>query len=98
MQGEPMSKFASNVEAIVTRLSAAYIAKSGKRYEDDTHSGCLFAALDAGEPEVKGFPDGDLQNLDDIETRMGFILNGEFLTRKETDLRFGFQLAEEQDS
>lgn len=82
----------------MTRLSAAYVAKSGRRYEDDSHSGCLFAALDAGEPEVRGFPDGELQNLSDIETRMGFVLDGEFLTRQDTDERFGFQLAEEQDS
>ena len=67
--------------------------------KDVTHSDCLLAARDAGEPEVDGFPDCDSAlDLPDIEARMGFIApEGHFLTRDETEARFGFYLAEEQD-
>lgn len=78
-------------------FAAAYVAKSGRRYEDDTHSGCLFQAQAAGEPECAGWPHSDDLDVDDLESRMGFVDGGgQFLTRAETLTRYGFDLAEEQ--
>lgn len=79
----------------MTRLFAAYRARSGTVYYDDTHSGCLFQAI-GREPECAEFPHGAC-DVGDLESRMGFIEpSGDFLSRDETQARFGFDLAEEQ--
>lgn len=77
-------------------MLAAYIAKSGRRYTDDTHAGCLFQATDH-ESECAEFPHG-AYDVGDLESRMGFVdAHGKFWTRDETLSRFGFELAEDVD-
>lgn len=79
------------------RFLAAYISLSGKHFLDDTHSGCLFQAAAAGEPECVGFPFNDDLDIDDLESRMGFSTGNVFYSREETLARYGFELAEQQD-
>ena len=79
-------------------MLAAYVAKSGRLYTDDTHSGCLFQAVDT-ESECADFPhgSGEVLDIDDLESRMGFVdVMERFYTRDETMALFGFDLAEEQ--
>lgn len=78
------------------RLQAAYVAKSGKTYTDDDHTQALYAAQEAGEPEVQGFPDDDSVDLQDIESRMGFVdPDGRYMTRAQTLKKYGADLAED---
>ena len=75
-------------------MLAAYVARSGPLYTDDTHAGCLYAAADR-EPECRNFPHGEW-DIGDIESRTGFVdAAGKFYSRDETLTLFGFDLTED---
>lgn len=82
-------------------LWAGYRAQGGAIYTDDDHTGCLFAARSAGEPEVQWFPHEDPPDdeaYENILARMGFVArNGEWLARHEALERIGADLAEDID-
>lgn len=71
------------------RITAAtYTAQSGKVYEGQTHEQAVRAAVQAGEPEVQGFPDVPMDELNDragtyLENGFGFRTSSRRLVGRE---------------